>query len=292
MPNEAQAMDLATQFLKIQRLPYSWWSLPLETEPTREEVTTMLRPYRSDNLRKLANLIWSNRHGFPILLRTWYNGENNGGDDVCMRNWMNAGLHIDAFSPWAVINDSACFGLIQSHPDHPEDWRRVLALLPEVAGPDQCLVMKGDFMRFNYIQPWHMDRIRKFKEQLAFEKSCRPHEWDLDRVNFIETCAAGVQRAMAAMPIILCDKEAFRTGNPLLMYIDYYQQVIRQTRITLTEDLLNEVIIDWAMELVTPWIWENSQLGEHYKLNGRMGQILYQLDEKDLGPPERQGAAQ
>ncbi|KAJ5935935.1 hypothetical protein N7454_005233 [Penicillium verhagenii] len=293
MPNETQAMNLAAQFLQMQRLPFSWWASPLESVPTQEEVSIMLRPYRPDYLRKLASLIWGDRRGFPILLRTWYNGENNPRDEQTMQDWLNVGLHIDGFSPWAVINDPACFGLIQTHPDHPDDWRRVLALLPEVAGPDQCLVMRGDFMRFNYIPPWSVSRIRKFKDQLAFEKKCRPQEWFQDKEKFIEKCAACIQRVMAAMPIILCDKEAFRTGQPLLMYIDYYQQVIRQTRIAFfNEVVLNEIIIEWAMEIVTPWMWESSELGEHYKVNGRMGRVLYQLDEKDMGPPERQHAAQ
>ncbi|KAJ5768883.1 hypothetical protein N7520_003442 [Penicillium odoratum] len=283
---DTQRFRLVRKFLNLPRIPRVWYLEDRIREPTANEINLILRPYRSDNVRKVAWAIWRERHSFPVLLRTHYNPDMPV-HNAMMNNWINVGQYISQLAPWAVINDPDFFGIPESDNTRAPsvDWRRVSFKLPEAAGPEAILTDGDDTVRWRDLPPWYRYKRGLFKAQLAFEKKCKPYEWLADPKQMIEMCAAGVQFGVCAMVLIVVDKDAFDTGCPLLMYVDHFQQPIRSTRFVLNEKSLNAIVLDWSRGLLTPWMWEESEVGDNYKADGEVGKVLYQLNQTDMTLP-------
>ncbi|KAJ6088343.1 hypothetical protein N7486_009604 [Penicillium sp. IBT 16267x] len=283
-PPKVQRMHLVAEFLRQPRIPRDWYSPSRLIRPTSDQINLILRDWRGDNVRQLAWWLWQGAHEWPVLLRTHYDPTQTH-HDLMMQRWIGYYKQAQPDCSWTVINDSSCFAMPERIPHEFPDWRRILALLPEVAGPEAVFIPWNDTIRWSDLPPWHTYRRDLFKKQLALEKQCKPREWFEDPFRMIEICAAGLQYAMAAMYIIVVDQHAFMTGRSMLLYLDHHGNPIRSTRFEFTEMALYSITIDWSAGHLTPWMWEKSEIGELYQTRGEIGRVLYQLNETDLAPP-------
>ncbi|KAJ5660851.1 uncharacterized protein N7484_000223 [Penicillium longicatenatum] len=287
-PASIQRMQLIAEFMSVPIIPRAWYHPQEIITPTEAQVNLILRPWRGPHIRQLAWCLWTESTFWPTLMRTHYDS-SQPGDDVMMDEWAALGKMVDPdslTSPFYAINDASFFGIREVIPHEYPDWRRIFALFPEIAGPEAVFAPEQDTIRWSVLPPWQKYRIDAFKRQLAFEKNCKPGEWFGNPYRMIEMCAAGIHYAMAAAFIIVVDRHAFTTGHPLLVYVDHHGQLIRSTRFELTEKTLLSIADDWFRGNLTPWMWEDSEVGEMYEVKGEIGQVLYQLDETDLAPPD------
>ncbi|KAJ5696873.1 hypothetical protein N7536_007285 [Penicillium majusculum] len=216
--------------------------------PTAEEIDTILRPYRVDALRwRAANMFHDETS--PVLLRTYYNVEE-------AERAKHDELHFD-------------FG---------SDWRRIYEVLPEVAGPlspeveDEWVPRLRGPDYFDYVCP-------DFKAQLAEAKEQNHEEWrEGGRDTIIESIAMRFHKLSTRTYLILMDQEAYQSGNPLLLYLDGFRNIVREGRLDPEIDDLFGIISKWMdSELL-----ENTVVGDKYRVSGELGKELYQLTEDDL----------
>lgn len=249
-------------------------------------MSLMFDGWRGENVRQLAWSLWQGAHEWPVLMRTHYD-PTHPFHGVMMRHWIRIGEKYDTDfnSCWNVINDPSFFGMPERIPHEFPDWRRILALLPEIAGPEAIFLPNCDTIRWSELPPWQIHRRDLFKEKLVLEKEAKPREWNENPFRVIERCAAGLQYAMAAMVIIVVDQQAFTSGRPMLLYLDHHGNEIRSARFQFTELTLLGIATDWFAGHLTPWMWETSQVGELYEAQGEIGRVLYELDEIDLAAP-------
>ncbi|KAJ6016759.1 hypothetical protein N7451_000138 [Penicillium sp. IBT 35674x] len=289
-PANVQRMHLIAEFLRQPRIPRSWYHPERIIRPTEAQINLILRGWRGENVRQLAWFLWQGAHEWPVLMRTHYD-PTQPHHELMMQQWIALGEKYDTDHNrcWNVINHPSFFGMPERIPHEFPDWRRILALLPEIAGPEAVFIPECDTIRWSDLPPWHKYRRDLFKEQVLFEKESKPREWNENPFRVIERCAAGLQYAMAAMFIIVVDQQAFITGRPMLLYLDHHGNEIRSTRFEFTEMTLLGITTDWFAGHLTPWMWENSEVGECYEAQGEVGRVLYQLDELDLAPPTRRG---
>ncbi|KAJ5544835.1 hypothetical protein N7461_007139 [Penicillium sp. DV-2018c] len=128
-PTGDQRLRLIHQFLDLDEIPKelgpnchaSDTYEALSHFPTAYEIDTILRPWRSDNLRKIAWRIWGCDNDQLILLRTYYNADDNdkitelvGSDELDEENvaW------------WALLDNPELFNF-------GDQWWRVFDILPE-----------------------------------------------------------------------------------------------------------------------------------------------------------------
>ncbi|GLA13201.1 hypothetical protein AnigIFM62618_009731, partial [Aspergillus niger] len=127
-PTGDQRLRLIHQFLDLDEIPGELdptyhASETYETPsrfPTAHEIDTILRPWRSDNLRKIAWRIWGSDNSQLILLRTYYNADDNnkitelvGSDE----------LDEEDIAWWALLDNPELFNF-------GDLWWRVFDILP------------------------------------------------------------------------------------------------------------------------------------------------------------------
>ena len=279
-----QRLRLVSNFLQIEKIPREYYD---KTHPdfrlaTQDEVNKILLTWRSDAVRKMAYHIWERQSCFPFVVRAWYE-HNVPQHEQKMAEWMNVFRNLNSKRDYTIIEGKELFVFSQN--DGPNYWRTIYAQLPELAGPE--LIRSSDFSatRWEGLPPWSDDLLEKFKEDIAYNKNKNPRLWKIDPEHVIEACAARIHRACAYHPIILLDKEAFYGGKPLLMYMDNHTNVIRKVRVTINLTSLINICEDWFERKITPWMWQNSEVGAMWKINGEMGQPVYQLTAEDMAPP-------
>ena len=105
--------------------------------PTKEEISTILRPWQSDNMRRRAWCAWqvyTNVGGNnPLLLRTWYDPADDPADDERVDSWATLSEEFADDADWAILDDGAVFDFGAG------PWQRVLENLPEIAIPYKTL---------------------------------------------------------------------------------------------------------------------------------------------------------
>lgn len=280
-----QRLQLVSEFLAIEEIPREYYDKehPDFRLATQEEVSKILLTWRSDEVRKLAFHIWERQNSFPFVVRAWYEPRRVQEHERKMAEWINVFRNLNSNKDYTIIEGRELFILPQS--DDPNYWRCILAQLPELAGPELIRSSVHAPTRWDGIPPWHDNLLEKFKEDIAYNKKKNPRLWKLDPEHVIEACASQIHRACAYHPIILLDKEAFYGGKPLLMYMDSHTNVIRKIRIDLNELSLINICEDWFNHKVDPWLWQKSEVGAVWKINGEMGQPVYQLTAEDMAPP-------
>jgi hypothetical protein len=81
--------------------------------------------------------------------------------------------------------------------------------------------------------------------------------------------------------LIIADEEAFQSGILQLLYLDGFQNIVREGRLDPEIDDLFGVISKWMdIEFL-----ENTVVGDKYRVNGELGKELYQLTKEDLADP-------
>ncbi|GMF72514.1 unnamed protein product [Aspergillus oryzae] len=271
---DQQRLQLIYQFLELDEFPHEWFPVDrfasLSRIPTVEEINTILRPWRSENLRRRACRTLHSDKSAPIFLRTHYNPLDDS--DARIKEWVNASEEFADRAWWALLDDQNSFNF-------GSDWRRVYEILPEVAGP----VEGNDCQR--YASPELVNLAREqFKSYLTKEKKARPDQWR-NRDQFIEVVAADLLRTVAAMYMLIADKEAFDTGLLRLVYLDGKRNVIREMRVETDEQTITDVIMDWYNWNLPDELWEEGTIGDRYRISGDLGKELYRLTEADLADP-------
>ncbi|KAF7587602.1 hypothetical protein BBP40_007001 [Aspergillus hancockii] len=125
---DQQRVRLVRQFLDLDKISQEWFPTqegePLPRTPTEEEINTILRPWRSADLRRRAWHMYTNVTDEPIFLRTHY----NPGDDEKMEHWASISEEFENQGWWACLNNAQLYNF-------KSDWQRVYEILPEIAGP-------------------------------------------------------------------------------------------------------------------------------------------------------------
>ncbi|KAJ5719033.1 hypothetical protein N7493_007488 [Penicillium malachiteum] len=287
-----QRARLISKFLSLPDIPRHLWDpansrfRPVATQARKN----VLLQWRSEEVRGVANALWTAHNRFPPMLRSYYEA-NNADHDLLMQHWISMGHWFNVDNDWVVINDPQYYpgGINQM-----ADWKNVYMTLPELAGPELIRSDNINVTRWLNVPPWATFRRDLFKVQLAVNKFLKPKLWHEDKIHMIEACASHIHRAVCYLPLIVVDQQAFETGYPLLVYLDHWGDVIRQTRFDLTEQTLLEILEDWlppsnATEVHTdlkPWMWHDSEIGPNYKIEDPNNLTLYELTEVDLEDPE------
>lgn len=232
--------------------------------PTAEEVDTVLRPWRSDNVRKMAWKIWGSHNSQPILLRTHYDPRD---DDRVAKLLLISDDFYEDNAWWALLNDRELF-------DFGDQWWLVFDILPELAGPLQS------YTRLPYPEFVAQDR-QYLKDKLPRVKLT--DEWKANPHTCIEEETAYFRRTLSRGYLTIADREGFRTNTIRLVYIDGKQNVVQETRMDFDEQTFTDVPVEWGELALPPQLWEEGTVGEKYRANGELGREFYQLDEADLG---------
>ncbi|EPS31541.1 hypothetical protein PDE_06496 [Penicillium oxalicum 114-2] len=268
-PTGDQRLRLIHQFLDLDEIPKELdpnchTSDTYETlSPTAYAIDTILRPWRSDDLRKIAWRIWGCDADQLILLRTHYNADDNhkitelvGSDE----------LHEENVAWWALLDNPEFFNF-------GDQWWRVFDILPELAGP-----LNGYSRLPN---PESILRERQhFKERLPTLK--QSDEWTANRDNYIERDFAYLRRIVSQGYLAIADEEAFETDMLRLIYFDGKRNIVQETRTEFDEQTFADVAVEWDQLSLPMQLWEDGKTGEKYRVNGELGRELYQLDEADL----------
>lgn len=267
---DQQRLRLIRQFIDLDEIPREWdpvnYGAPPPRMPTAEEIDTVLRPWRSDELRQKAWQILESGNAAPIFLRTHYNPE----DDEKMEEWVGASEEFENQAWWACLNDATLFNF-------GFDWKRVYDIMPEVAG----IVSGAGYKR--YPSPEIVMSRTQFKTSLGKTKQNEPDRWREDPPRFIEVEAAGLLRTVAAAYILVADQKAFETGGQVrLVYVDGKRNVIRETRVEADAQTITDVIMNWDQLNLPPDLWEEGTIGDRYRVAGDLGRELYQLSEADM----------
>ncbi|KAJ5240325.1 uncharacterized protein N7469_001916 [Penicillium citrinum] len=231
-------------------IPREWTVATTRLEPTAMQIDTILRPWRPDKLRRQAQFIFTEET--PIVLRTHYQPE----DEEKFRNWITEPLTSRRIPWWAFLDDKNFY-------DFGADWRRVYNVMPEIAGP-----MGGQSRR----SPDHRE-INYFRKE--FKRNLRRQGIWEPKIN--EDIALRLQRVVTATYILIADQEAFDTGCLWLLYLDCYRNIVREAHINAEKVGISEVILHWEQ---TMELWEQSDVGEKYRLGGELGEGRYELNEE------------
>ncbi|KAJ6088010.1 hypothetical protein N7467_006924 [Penicillium canescens] len=270
---DQQRLRLIRQFIDVDEIPREWdpvnYGAPPPRMPTVEEIDLILRPWRSDELRKKAWQMLESGALAPIFLRTHYDPK----DDETMEEWISASEEFENQAWWACLNDATLFNF-------GSDWQRVYEIMPEVAGP----LNGARYKRSPASELVDMSRAR-FKTWLAKAKQNEPERWREDPHAFIEVEGASLLRTVAAAYFLVADQTAFETGHLRLMYVDGKRNVIRETRICVDGQTITDVIMDWDQLGLAPEFWEEGTIGDRYRVTGDLGRELYQLSEADMRDP-------
>ncbi|KAH8434268.1 uncharacterized protein LDX57_011906 [Aspergillus melleus] len=286
-----QRARLVKQFLNLDQLNSDWDPTDGATNPdaqparipTEEEIAIILRPWRSDHIRRLAWRVWevyTNKGGNnPLLLRTWYNPD----DDERVKSWATLSEEFADDADWALLDDRAVFDFGTG------PWQQVLEILPEIAvrlSQDNQWVRRKDW-RVNDECGFYSD----FKEELnEVKRSNSSWKNDLNILVKENAAAQSYLHYISRSYILIADKEAFETDHFLLAYLDTKGRVTMQGRILIDEDRLGEVSLEWFEGRAPVEVFEEGELGAEYVVaagNGADRDVYYwtREDLEDDPPP-------
>ncbi|KAK1138620.1 hypothetical protein N8T08_002150 [Aspergillus melleus] len=200
--------------------------------PTEEEISIILRPWRSDNIRRRAWRVWevyNNGDGNnPLLLRTWY----NPADDERVKSWATMSEDFADDADWALLDDHAVFdfgvGL----------WQQVLEILPEIAIPFAQDTPPENIRR----KDWRGDMnnhtsYSRFKEGLNAVKRSNP-SWRNDLNILVKENARARELFQAIPPMEVFEKGTFGPDYVVAAGNAGDREVYHWTREDLEDDLL------------------------------------------------------
>ncbi|KAA8651086.1 hypothetical protein EYZ11_009135 [Aspergillus tanneri] len=258
-----QRARLVKQFLNIDHFNADWDPTRGGTNPdaqpvrvpTEEEISIILRPWRSDDIRRRAWRVWeayTNTSGNnPVLLRTWYNPK----DDERVKSWATLSEFFEDDADWAILDNPAVFNFGTG------PWQQVLEIIPEIAArlfQDDQWVRRKD---------WRVDNrfYSRFKDRLNAVKRSNP-SWrsDLNILVKENTAARSFLHLVSRSYILIADKETFETDHFLLAYLDARGRVTMQGRILVDEDRLTQVSLERFQAIPPMEVFDEGELGPDY----------------------------
>jgi hypothetical protein len=277
-----QRRKLIRDYLALEDIPPEWdatgreksgWEIqPLSRQPTEEEITTILEPWRPSRWRQAASNIWKHRFDEDIWLRTYYGDDS----DAAFKGWRE--IHEDydpAFEEdtvsWCVLDDPEVFNL-------GDKWDEVFDILPELAGPTQGYKRGRGFLKSDEVQKLRAT-IQAAEDKESEAESGAGREL---QVNVVQTF------------LIVADQVAWNTGRLRLLYLDPQGNIVRQSKMRPEE--VWQTCYQWIGKKFRDnnfWIdefelntWDESTwhrnypgatLGDKYRAHGSLGRVLYGL---------------
>jgi hypothetical protein len=227
--------------------------------------------------RAAAAQLWVGREDYAIWLRTYY-----GNTNAKFIEWIKTDQEMDEAgdvnsSWWSHLDDEEVF----SFGDGPEAWKKVLEILPELAGPKQgnVRILEGPMAH-----PAINEMVRESRSALRDDV-----ENAVDKDGYVQIGENGVALQLLATDswLLVADKEAFENDTPLVLFLDARGNVVRQARIAVDE--IDELRTSFKFghldshKFWTTHAWEGtgpfSTLGEKYEPNGEIGRSLYGVED-------------
>ena len=246
--------------------------------PTEYEIDNILRPWRSDDMRRRAWQIWCGANSeVPVMLRTHYGGSSNpaqgqhSDDDTKMVEFTECSELYAMGANWSVLNNAHLFNL-------GADWKQVFYILPEIAG---C---KRDYGR-----TIDLERLdRKFAGlETAFDEAKSEHpDWKQDWNLLLEGNFVARRLLFTATIswIWIVDRETFETEQLLVVYFDRNQNVTVQGRMEFDQGYLDELTLNWYEGAPPGTVIEEGSVGDTYRLDTESGRRFFRLTDSDLPP--------
>lgn len=238
-----------------------------------------MAPWRPLRWRAAAARLWVGRDAYAIWLRTYYKDrdaefkewieidEANNEEDCAESSW------------WCLLDDEAMFSFGESS----DAYNRVFDIIPELAGPTpgNARVLEGPF-----VEPLIDEMVKKTRAALreevikAVDKEASVHIGD-----------NGVYLQLWSTDswLLVADKEAFETDQPLVLFLDARGNIVRHTRISIDE--IYDLRLSYTIgHLESHKFWNSygpaddgtgpsSILGKKYEMNGEIGRTLYGVED-------------
>ncbi|KAL4931662.1 uncharacterized protein BDV17DRAFT_301801 [Aspergillus undulatus] len=302
---DQQRLRLIREYIHLDGIPKEWdptdfgeaWYEPDPNDadpayapkriPTEAEVETILRPWRSQHLRRRAWEIWCDKdRGYPVVLRTYY-GNGDEGDRKFME-YIQVSDALDALADCRALNDAEAF-------DFGSDWRRIFDILPEIAG---CRYHQPEYDASdinNVVQIGSSDYHPRRPDQEVLEDDyadleeeiqnlkAEHSDWKDDPDVLLEpgdTTMRSLLRTATVSWIIVVDEKTFSTDELLITYLDMHQNVTVEGRLELDQGYIDEMLMRWE-DGGRPlgFVMENGMVGERYKLSSELGRRFFRLTE-------------
>lgn len=224
----------------------------LSRSPSAEEVSSILQPWRAQELRAIAQQ-HNERDPYEcyFVLRTYYGGGE--ADDVNLQEWLDQdpsqGFEIsEPDRSWQVLDDAALFDL----GGDGHDWQRVYCVLPELAVPSQERRPPSDFEYVREMATMHKDG---------------PEDGDFEF--WILTMA------FTGKWLLVADRHAFENDRLCLVFRDCKGNAVKESRIR--PDQLGELsLCQLQGSLHKSGHWLDGEVGEDYQTGGQiMRELLH-----------------
>ncbi|KAL2811881.1 hypothetical protein BJX63DRAFT_443865 [Aspergillus granulosus] len=261
---DGQRKRLVREYMQLEEIPKEWDPTQFteyserqpERIPTAEEVATILRPWRSDDMRKRAWHLWAGENFYaPIMLRTYY---ENGSED----NYADS-------ADWAVLDDAELF-------NYGSDWKQILSVLPEIIGFSMAYRRASSQAKLDRALP---------KLKGAFTRAKREHPgWKQD-VNLLligNRYARDLLCSVSMGWLWIVDEEAFETDKLLVVYLDAKQDITVQGRMDVDQGDMDEILLKWYDRVPPGPIFDEGTVGDNYRLDTESGREFFRLTESDL----------
>lgn len=271
-----QRTRLVREYMQLEEIPKEWDTAQFteyserqpERIPTAEEVATILRPWRSEDMRKRAWHLWAGENFLaPVMLRTYY--ENGSAGDKKIAEYADTSDNYAESADWAVLDDAELF-------NYGSDWKRILSVLPEIIG-----------FSINYQRAPLQAKLDRDLPKLkgAFTRAQREHpDWKQD-VNLLLNGNGYARDLLCAVSmgwLWIVDEEAFETDKLLVVYLDVKQDITVQGRMDVDQGDMDEILLKWYDRVPPGPIFDEGTVGDKYRLDTESGREFFRLTESDL----------
>ena len=272
-----QRKRLVREYMQLEEIPKEW---DLEAQfaeyserqperiPTVEEVAIILRPWRSDDMRKKAWHLWAGENFLaPVMLRTYY--KNGSAGDQKIAEYADTSDNYAESADWAVLDDAELFS-------YGSDWKQLLSVLPEIIG----------FSTVYQRAPLQAKLDRDLPNlKGAFTRAKREYPgWKQD-VNLLLNGNGYARDLLCAVSmgwLWIVDKEAFETDKLLVVYLDLKQNITVQGRMDVDQGDMDEILLKWYDRVPPGPIFDEGTVGDTYRLDTESGREFFRLTESDL----------
>ncbi|KAJ6015097.1 hypothetical protein N7540_009688 [Penicillium herquei] len=177
-------------------------------------------------------------------------------------------------------------------------WRSELILIAAV----RLYALRIPLLLRTYYNPDHTVRaaddrlIRSWLQLYMDDSDSMSSLWayldDPELLNFgdhgkesLSSTAAGLHFKYASSLLIILDQEAFKIRHARIVLVDCRRNIVRETRLAICRRLFEDIIEDWLDISVTNWLWENSKVGDKYRVDGKFEQEIYEFTAGDWEDP-------
>ncbi|KAK9422562.1 hypothetical protein SUNI508_00425 [Seiridium unicorne] len=291
LPVPAQTRGLVASFLhNLAEIPSSWDATTsrgsqqqpqaLDREPTPQEISTILAPWRDVQLRDVALQLWRDRHhgtaNEAVWVRTYFPASDpstkSAADDK-FQEWIALDRERDpnfeeATLSWRILDDPSILSSGQGGAGSDDSWEPVFGVLPELAGPSQSLSRKPGGGN-----PALQEELDELRQQLQELQAAEGGEGDFEA----ETTDAGIQLQELAVGsfLLVADAHAFGSDRLRLLFLDARGNIVRESRILVGE--IHVLKGEWfrsSWSDTEDW-WLGGEVGVNYRADSAVGKELY-----------------